>query len=135
MDRRAVKLGDLRLEPAEAAPFEPAGFDWSDINRIQARDPTQGHAIVPDAMVDSCSECCMAEVNGKPNVLGHMWRKYMTNPATGSVDCSRCPVAASSEKLQARDGNGNPVFRTLPDGRKIPLSQADVERMETDGTA
>ena len=135
MDKRPIGLEDLRLEPADVAPFEPAGFDWANINRIQSRDPTKGHGIVPDAMVDSCSECCMLEINGRPNVLGRMWRKYMTNPVTGYVDCSRCPVSASSERLQARDGTGELIFRTLPDGRKIPLSQADVERMETDGTA
>lgn len=134
-DTHIIGIDDLRLVGAEVMPFEPAGFDWSLINEVQLRDPTKGHALVPEAMVNSCSECCMPVVNGKPNVLGIMWRKFMTHPRTGHVDCGRCPVSIASTKVQSRDGCGNPMWRMLFDGTKVPLTCDEVMRMETDGTA
>lgn len=134
-DVGVVRVDDLSLEEAEVMPFEPAGFDWKSINEIQQHNPTKGHAVVPDAMVDSCSECCMSEINGRPNVIGIMWRKFMTNPRTGHLDCGRCPITSASTKIQARDGQGKLMYQTLSDGTKVPLMEDNVVKMEIDGTA
>lgn len=41
--------------------------------------------------VSTCSECCMAEINGKPNIEGMLHRAYLTNEK-GRLCCTECPV-------------------------------------------
>lgn len=120
-----ITVGD---KSAEILPFEPAGIDYAHINERQKRDPTYGHAEVPDAVVNSCSECCMERVNGQPNL-----KRLLHRNLVGS--CSRCPVSKASELLQARDADGNRLFVQNPDGTVRPMTEAEAVRIATDETA
>ena len=113
---------------AETRPFEPAGVDYAAEYAKHNHDPTAGCHRVPDAVVNSCSECCMESINGKPNILGRMHRKMVNG-------CSQCPVGQSSEYIQARDGSGNLLWKRMPDGTRRPVTKAEIMIMETDGTA
>lgn len=116
------------LTEAEIRPFEPADIDWSALSERKIKNPTYGQNQVPGAVVNSCSECCMAEIDGKPNLLGHLHRKLV-----GS--CSRCPVGASGDYVQARDGRGRKLYIKNPDGTVRPMTQSELVMHETDGTA
>lgn len=116
------------LAEAEARPFEPADVDWSVLAERKIKNPAYGQNQVPDAVVNSCSECCMAEIDGKPNLLGRLHRKLV-----GS--CSRCPVSASGDYVQARDGRGRKLYVRNPDGTVRPMTQSELVMRETDGTA
>lgn len=116
------------LTEAKIRPFEPADIDWSALSERKIKNPTYGQNQVPGAVVNSCSECCMAEIDGKPNLLGHLHRKLV-----GS--CSRCPVGASGDYVQARDGRGRKLYIKNPDGTVRPMTQSELVIRETDGTA
>lgn len=116
------------LTEAEIRPFEPADIDWSVLAERKIKNPTYGQNQVPSAIVNSCSECCMAEIDGKPNLLGRLHRKLV-----GS--CSRCPVGASGDYVQARDGQGRKLYIKNPDGTVRPMTQSELVMRETDGTA
>lgn len=107
--------------------FEPGNIDFSVTNERQFVNPTYGHNEVSDAIVNSCSECCMEQINGKPNLLGRMHRKMV-----GS--CSRCPVSSADDHIQARDGKGNLLWRRLPDGSHRPVTKSEAVILEIDGT-
>lgn len=115
-------------EEADVRPFEPAGIDWGSANRRRRSDPTYGQAQVPDAVVNSCSECCMETINGRPNLLRLLHRSMVKS-------CSQCPVGRAGDRLQARDGQGNKLYAKDPDGTVRPLTQTELMLMETDGTA
>lgn len=117
----------LGLKPAEVLPFEPSGMDYSALADRQKSDPTYGQDRVPDAIVNSCSECCMDTINGKPNLLGRMHRNLVKS-------CSQCPVGAAGDYIQARDGNGRLLFIRGQDGNLRPMTQSELVVMETDGT-
>lgn len=116
------------LAEAEAYPFEPADVDWSVLAERKIKNPTYGQNQVPDAIVNSCSECCLAEIDGKPNLLGRLHRKLV-----GS--CSRCPVSTSGDYVQARDGQGRKLYVKNPDRTVRPMTQSELVVRETDGTA
>lgn len=114
-------FGDLE---AEVLPFEDGTFDFERVNEYLLKNPAIRRHIVPDAIVSSCSECCMAEINGKPNILGLMFRKSRQDKG-----CSGCPVSMASEKLPARKADGS----YLKDANGRVLSEADMVRMAEDG--
>ena len=116
------------LTEAEIGPFEPADIDWSALSEQKIKNPTYGQNQVPSAIVNSCSECCMAEINGKPNLLGRLHRKLVES-------YSRCPVGASGDYVQARDGQGRKLYIKNPDGTVRPMTQSELVMRETDGTA
>lgn len=125
----AIKgYGLLGAKEAEVRPFEPADVDFAAVNEKRLSDPTYGANVVPDALVGSCSQCCMAEINGKPNILGRMHRKIVKS-------CSQCPVGGAGDFIQARDGDGNLLYVTLPDGTRRPMTQTELLYKEIDGTA
>lgn len=111
-------------EEAGVLPFENGTFDFARVNEYLARNPAVRQHVVPDALVSSCSECCMAEINGKPNILGYLFRKSREGKG-----CSGCPVSLASEKLPARMADGS--FARDKAGRI--LSEADVVRIAEDG--
>lgn len=106
-------------------PFENHTLDFAKINEYLVKNPAVRQHVIPDAMVSSCSECCMDAINGQPNLLGRMFRK-----SRGRLGCHLCPVLLASEHLPARDSNGN----YLKNGDGKTLSEADVVRMAEDGT-
>lgn len=116
------------LTETEIRPFEPANVDWSVLAERKIKNPAYGQNQVPDAVVNSCSECCMAEIDGKPNLLGRLHRKLVSS-------CSRCPVGASGDYVQARDGRGRKLYINSPDGTVRPMTQSELVVRETDGTA
>lgn len=109
---------------AEVLPFEDAAFDFAHVNEYLLLNPAARQHVVPDAMVSSCSECCMEEINGKPNILGMLFRKSREGKG-----CSGCPVSLAAEKLPARMADGS--FARGRNGRI--LSEADVVRIAEDG--
>lgn len=111
---------------AEVLPFENAGFDFARVNGYLIKNPAVRQHVVPDALVSSCSECCMETINGQPNVIGRMFRKSREGKG-----CSFCPVGMASEKLPARKADGT----YLRDACGRILSEADAVRMAHDGTA
>lgn len=115
------------LIEAEIRPFEPAGIDWSVLAEKKIKNPTYGQNQVPGAIVNSCSECCMSEINGKPNLLGILHRKTVKS-------CSRCPVGTSGDYVQARDGHGRKLYVRNPDGTVRPMTQSELVVRETDET-
>lgn len=120
----SVVLGEAE---GTAEPFEPADVDYAAEYRKQTRDPTAGNCQIPGAVVNSCSECCMETINGKPNLLGKMHRRMIKS-------CSQCPVGSAGDRIQARDGNENLLFQRMPDGSKRPVTRAQLVIMEIDGT-
>lgn len=123
-----VKTGNLTFGETEAEvfPFENNTFDFARVNEYLAKNPAVRQHVVPDALISSCSECCMETVNGRPNILGMLFRK-----SRDGKGCSLCPVAMASEKLPARTGSGE----YLRDESGRVLSEADAVRMAEDGTA
>ena len=121
-----IQAGDMIFGDAEAEvlPFEDRTFDFAHVNECLYKNPAVRQHVVPDAMVSSCSECCMEEINGKPNILGYLFRKSREGKG-----CSGCPVSLASEKLPARMADGS--FARGRDGRI--LSEADVIRIAEDG--
>lgn len=115
------------LKPAVVLPFEPANINYSVLAEKRKSDPTYGQDQVPDAIVNSCSECCMATINGRQNLLGRMHRGLVKS-------CSQCPVGAAGDHIQARDGKGRPLFIRGPDGELRPMTQFELVIMEMDGT-
>lgn len=109
---------------AEVLPFEDGTFDFARANEYLAENPAVRSHVIPDALVSSCSECCMAEINGRPNILGRLFRESRKGRG-----CSGCPVAMAAEKLPARMADGT----YLRDGRGRILSEADAVRMAEDG--
>lgn len=114
-------IGD---KESEVKPFENHMFDFGKINEYLAKNPAVQKHVVPDAMVSSCSECCMETINGQPNVLGYLFRK-----SRGKQGCHLCPVALASERLPARDAEGN----YLKNSHGKILSEADMIRTAEDG--
>lgn len=43
-----------------------------------------------ECLVNSCSECCMLEIDGKPNIKGALHRAERTRP--WGLDCQHCPI-------------------------------------------
>ncbi len=123
-----IRAGELVFgeKEADAAPFEIASFDFSRINEYLAKNPAVREHVVPDALVSSCSECCMETINGRPNVLGMLFRKSREGKG-----CRLCPVSMASERLPARKADGT----YLTDARGNVLSRADAVRIAEDGTA
>ena len=124
----AVGSAVIGVQEADIRAFEPAGVDYTIVNQMQTHDPTYGQNKVPDAVVNSCSECCMEYINGKPNLRGRLHRAMVKS-------CSQCPVGRAGNHIQARDGEGNKLFVRNPDGTLRPLMQTEAMLMETDGTA
>lgn len=120
----SIKIG---AHAAEIRPFEPAGIDWTIVNAKRRSDPTYGQNVIPDAVVGSCSQCCMAEINGKPNLLGRLHRKKIKS-------CSQCPVGHAASLIQARDADGRLLYARNPDGTRRPLTQHELVIMEMDGS-
>lgn len=114
-------IGD---KESEVKPFENNMFDFAHINEHLAKNPAVQKHIIPDAMVSSCSECCMETINGQPNLLGYLFRK-----SRGKQGCHLCPVSLASESLPARNADGNYIKNSHG---KI-LSEADVVCMAEDG--
>ena len=125
-----IAVGPVTVGDTEASvmPFEPADVDFSAVNKMRTRDPTYGQNQVPDAIVNSCSQCCMAEINGKPNLLGRLHRAMVDG-------CGHCPVGMSGDHIQARDGDGNLMFHTYADGTRRPITQTEAMYMDIDSTA
>lgn len=123
-----VRAGDIVFGEIESdvLPFENAAFDFARVNEYLTKNPAVRQHVVPDALVSSCSECCMPEINGQPNVIGMLFRKSREGKG-----CHLCPVAMASERLPARTGDGS--YLTDKSGRA--LSEADAVRMAEDGTA
>lgn len=121
-----IQAGDMIFGDTEAEilPFEDRTFDFAHVNEYLYKNPAVRQHVVPDALVSSCSECCMEEINGKPNILGYLFRKSREGKG-----CSGCPVAAASEKLPARKADGT----LLRDAGGRVLSEADAVRMAEDG--
>lgn len=109
---------------SDARPFESHAFNFEHVNEYLAKNPAVRKHVVPNAMVSNCSECCMDTINGQPNILGRMFRK-----SRGKQGCHLCPVALASERLPARDAEGN----YLKDSHGKTLSEADIIRMAEDG--
>lgn len=114
----------LGLDEADVLPFEDATFDFANVNEYLLKNPAVRQHVIPDAMVSSCSECCMERINGRHNVLGAMFRKSRKGKS-----CSGCPVSIASEKLPARRADGS--YLRSRSGQL--LSKADVVRMAEDG--
>lgn len=114
-------FGDME---ARVAPFEDAGFDFARANEYLAGNPAARRHVVPDAIVSSCSECCMEEIDGKPNILGRMFRK----PREG-LGCRFCPVSLAGDRLPARKADGT----YLKDRHGRVLSESEAVRMAEDG--
>lgn len=58
------------------------GGDWVDSSYVsEARQ---------ECLVSSCSECCMQEIDGKPNIKGALHRAEYTKP--WGLDCAHCPI-------------------------------------------
>lgn len=123
-----IRIGSMTIgdKTADIMPFETAGFSFDQINEHLARNPADCGHIVPDAMVSSCSECCMETINGRPNIIGRLFRESRKGQG-----CRNCPVSLASEKLPARDADGN----YIRDRSGRILSEADVIRMAEDGEA
>lgn len=121
-----IRAGGMAFGETEAGvlPFEDATFDFARVNEYLYKNPAVRQHIVPDALVSSCSECCMAEIDGRPNILGMLFRKSREGRG-----CSGCPVSLASEKLPARMADGG--FARDKTGRI--LSEADVIRIAEDG--
>lgn len=121
-----LQIGEtvIGLDEADAFPFENSLFDFSRINEYLAKNPAVLTHIVPDSIINSCSECCMESINGFPNILGRMFRKSRKDKG-----CSGCPVLMASEKLPARMADGSFVR----DRNEKILSEADVVRIAEDG--
>lgn len=125
-----VRAGQIviGIKEGRAMPFEPADIDYTTVNGHRLKDPTYGQNQVPDTIVNSCSECCMEQINGRPNLLGKMHRKTVK-------DCRHCPVGTAGDHIQARDAAGRRLFWVNPDGSVAPMTQTELMQMETDGTA
>lgn len=125
-ETKPIRINDHTIGDKESngKPFESHAFDFAHINEHLARNPATRRHVVPDAMVSSCSECCMDTINGRQNTLGYLFRK-----SREPMGCHLCPVAAASELLPARDAEGNYM---LNENNEI-LSEADVIRMAEDG--
>lgn len=123
---KPVKAGNHVIgdKGSEIKPFENSTFNFTHINEHLAKNPAVRTHVIPDAMVSSCSECCMETINGQPNILGYLFRK-----SRGKQGCHLCPVSLASESLPARDADGNYIKNSHG---KI-LSEADVVRMAEDG--
>lgn len=116
-----TSFGELQ---AEILPFENALIDFSNINQYLFTNPAVIAHVIPDSIINSCSECCTETINGKPNMLGRLHRlRYK--------DCGKCPVNIASERIPARDANGEYIRNR--EGRI--MSEAEVTRMLEDGTA
>lgn len=61
-----------------------------------------------EALVSSCSECCMSTIDGKPNIKGMLHQQMMTvhrksiHGDYSFLDCQNCPVTlnVSEEEWQ-----------------------------------
>lgn len=102
---------------AEAKPFEIAEYDFTNRNERLAKNPADSGHRIPDAIVSSCSECCMKEVNGRQNLLGWLFQR-----SRGEEGCRNCPVSLASCKLPARMADG----KALTDDSGNVLSEADI---------
>lgn len=100
------------LTEAEIRPFEPADIDWSALSEQKIKNPTYGQNQVPGAIVNSCSECCMTEINGKPNLLGRL-HKNSSGPAP---DAPSARPAITSRPATVKAGNYISRTRTGPCG-------------------
>lgn len=127
---KPLQVGPVTVgeQDADIKPFEPADIDYANLNERQKRDPTYGHAQVPDSIVNSCSECCMESINGQPNLRRLLHRNLVKS-------CSQCPVSHASDLLPARDSNGNTLFVRQPDGSIRPMTKSEAVKMAHDGTA
>lgn len=125
-ETQPIKTGPVIIGSMEShvMPFEDATADFAHINDYLRKNPAYRTHIIPDSIVSSCSQCCMAEINGQPNILGMLHRKAHPH-------CKGCTVPAAAEQLPARMSDG----RFLKDHAGRILSKADAVRMAEDGTA
>lgn len=130
-----IEVGQITVGDKESSPraFEDATVDMSNLNENLKHNAAFNYEIHPDAVINSCSQCCMEKVNGEPNILGMLHRaKYTRVDGFGHkhLDCGSCPITKDNQYMPARDGNGDLIKDA--DGR--PVSQAELVRMETDNT-
>lgn len=117
----SITFGEIE---AEILPFENKMFEFDRINEHLRRNPAARSHVIPNALVSSCSECCMKKINGQPNILGKLFRASRKGKG-----CRFCPVSMASEKLPARRGNG----QYIRDKHGRILSEADIVRIAEDG--
>lgn len=117
----SITFGEIE---AEILPFENKMFEFDRINEHLRGNPAARSHVVPNALISSCSECCMEKINGQPNILGKLFRASRKGKG-----CSQCPVAIASENLPARRADG----RYIRNRNGRILSEADIVRMAEDG--
>lgn len=121
-----IQIGNMifgELE-SEVRPFENRAFTFDRINEYLRKNPAVRTHVIPDAIISSCSECCMEQINGQPNILGKLFRTSRKGKG-----CRFCPVSMASEKLPARRCDG----QYIRDKHGRILSEADIVRMAEDG--
>lgn len=123
-----LKVGTITIGTTEAnnRPFENNIADFEHINDHLRKNPAYKKHIIPDALVSSCSECCMTEINGKPNILGLLFRK-----SRKGKDCRNCPVSNASAHLPARDAVGN----LIQNHQEKILSESDIVQIAENNEA
>ena len=102
----------------EVHPFEDATYDFTKANERLRKNPADSGHIEPNAIVNNCSECCMAEINGRPNIKGMQFRKSRKGKG-----CWQYPVAMGANHLPARMADGT-IIRGM--------SAADLTLLEID---
>ena len=81
----SITFGEIE---AEILPFENKMFEFDRINEHLRGNPAARSHVIPNALVSSCSECCMEKINGQPNILGKLFRASRKGKG-----CRFCPVS------------------------------------------
>lgn len=131
MAKQIETTGPIRIGPvtigdkeADVRPFEIQNFEFGRINDHLRQNPAVQRYVVPDALVSSCSQCCMPEINGRPNILGKLFRESRKDRG-----CRFCPVSMASAWLPARRSDGSYIKNQ--NGRI--LSESDMINIAMDG--
>lgn len=130
-----IEIGRMTIGGKESRPaaFEDATVDMKDLNERLKHNAAYSYEVHPDAVVNSCSQCCMERINGEPNILGMLHRKKYTRvDASGHkrLDCGSCPLTRDGKYMLARDGDGNLIKKA----NGTYVTQDELAKMEMDGT-
>lgn len=125
-----IEIGQKQHEPR---PFEDATTDFREIRGKRFSNPSYGHEQHPGCIVNSCSECSMNMINGKPNMMGLLHRLRQTQvdrDGNRYLDCSTCQITKDIKILGAKDADGNPLYHK--DGSRVTAFEQMISM--TDGT-
>lgn len=91
----------------------------------------ENNDVIPNCLVQSCTECCFEDRPGKPNIKGRLHKAWLkAKYGERSSYCNLCPVTIASYTKSVKSGDGYYIYKK---GTNIKITEHELMILETDG--